>query len=285
MLITYQLKDEKHSIAERKLKLQVYKAEKEKKLLSEQLTSLVNNNNNNNNTQSNSLLNNNKPSKTKSQRIVTLSSARKTVKPVSTSSTPKKHRSINIRMNYSAQNYSSKTKKKIEENITHKRNSSIVINKSKARNYFDQLDNSSMKIISMNKKDEKNKKNVNTNIRACHKKSNSTFISPNPSNKKEKKNTHNNNANNKVSRNAKNTNHHHNHNNAHAHNSNNNVIINNYNYINVYTTSGISESEVKSVVKKRLSNNHKHSNSNTINTNNNANTNNKPPLISNKKKK
>ena len=46
MLITYQLKDEKHSIAERKLKLQVYKAEKEKKLLSEQLTSLVNNNNN-----------------------------------------------------------------------------------------------------------------------------------------------------------------------------------------------------------------------------------------------
>ena len=46
MLITYQLKDEKHSIAERKLKLQVYKAEKEKKLLSEQLTPLVNNNKN-----------------------------------------------------------------------------------------------------------------------------------------------------------------------------------------------------------------------------------------------
>ena len=37
MLITYQLKDEKHSIAERKLKLQVYKAEKEKKLLNEPL--------------------------------------------------------------------------------------------------------------------------------------------------------------------------------------------------------------------------------------------------------
>ena len=33
MLISYQLKDEKHSIAERKLKLQVYKAEKEKKTI------------------------------------------------------------------------------------------------------------------------------------------------------------------------------------------------------------------------------------------------------------
>ena len=277
MLITYQLKDEKHSIAERKLKLQVYKAEKEKKLLSEQLTSLVNNNN----THSNTSLNNKQP-KTKNQRVVTLSSARKTVKPVSTSSTPTKHKSINIRMNNSAQNYSSKTRKKIEENITYKRNSSIVINKSKARNYFEQLDNSSMKIITIDKKEEKNKKNANTNIRACHKKSNSTFISPNPSIKKDKKN---NNANNKVSRNAKNTNHHR-HNNAHAHNSNNNVIINNYNYINVYTTSGISESEVKSVVKKRLSNNHKHSNSNTINTNNNTNSHsNKPPITSNKKKK
>jgi hypothetical protein len=276
MLITYQLKDEKHSIAERKLKLQVYKAEKEKKLLNEQLTSLVNNNN----THSNSSLNN-KPPKTKSQRVVTLSSARKTVKPVSTSSTPTKHKSISLRMNNSAQHYSSKTKKTIEENITHKRNSSIVINKSKARNYFEQLDNSSMKIITIDKKEEKNKKNVNTNLRASHKKSNSTFISPNPSIKKDKKN---NNANNKVSRNAKNTNHH-NHNNPHAHNSNN-VIINNYNYINVYTTSGISESEVKNVVKKRISNNHKHSNSNTINTNNNTNSHNhKPPIASNKKKK
>ena len=274
MLITYQIKDEKHSIAERKLKLQVYKAEKEKKLLSEQLTSLVNNNN----TQSNSSLNN-KPSKTKSQRVVTLSSARKTNKPVSTASTPKKYKSINIRMNNSAQNYSSKTKKRIEETIAHKRNSSIVINKSKAFNYFDQLDNSSMKRITIDKKEEKNKKNANTSIRAFHKKSNSTFISPNPSIKKDKKN---NNVNNKVSRNAKNTNHH-NHNNAHAHNTNNNVIINNYNYINVYTTSGISESEVKNVVKKPLSNNnHKHSNSNTINTNTH---NNKPPITNIKKKK
>jgi hypothetical protein len=138
-----------------------------------------------------------------------------------------------------------------------------------------------MKIITIDKKEEKNKKNVNTNLRASHKKSNSTFISPNPSIKKDKKN---NNANNKVSRNAKNTNHH-NHNNPHANNSNN-VIINNYNYINVYTTSGISESEVKNVVKKRISNNHKHSNSNTINTNNNTNSHNhKPPIASNKKKK
>ena len=236
LLVSYQIKYEKYSNEERKLKFKVQQQEKENKYLNNKISKLV--------------INTNKPQEKKDLQITfTIQNEKKEGKvhsSISSGPTPKKKDQITINKNYLTNSTkkikqqpkmifqsrtSSRMRKRTDHNnsknnttITEKRNESCVVVNRRYQNFLEQFEANTLRIVNM----EKKKQYKTTSMEA--KKAN-----------KIKKYTNTN-----VLSNSK-------QNIQNKFNSKQNVIINNYNnvnYINVYTT-GYGSGELKKDIKSK----------------------------------
>lgn len=238
--MSYQIKYEKYSNEERKLKFKVQQQEKENKYLNNKISKLV--------------INTNKQPDNKDLQITsTIQNGKKEVKAhssISSCPTPKKKEQITINKNYLTNSTkkikqqskmsfqprtSSRMRKRTDHNnsknnttITEKRNESCLVVNRRYQNFLEQFEANTLRIVNM----EKKKQYKTTSMEA--KKAN-----------KIKKYTNTN-----ASSNSKQSFHN-------KFNPKQNVIINNYNnvnYINVYTT-GYGSGELKKRCKTKKSEN------------------------------
>ena len=253
LLVSYQIKYEKYSVEERKLKFKVQQKEKENKYLNNKISKLSINTNKSENKEIkiNSTLQNVKNQK-----------ERKLHASISSGTTPKQNDSISITKNYLSNSIkkinpqkqkitqsrtsshmrkrSNQTHTKNNTTVTDRRNESCVVVNRRYQNFLEQFEANTLKIVNMEKK-----KTYKTTSMEAKKVAKVKRI-----NNSNKDNLLSSNVNSKTNSHLGNT------------STKQNVIINNYNnvnYINVYTSSynGDSKKETKSKQRKTSMNSKK----------------------------